>query len=219
MEALQTVSVTDALVERLREQVLDGAFPAGATIGEIELANQFGVSRPTAKAAITTLVHDGLLRRDAHRSARVPMLSAGDVADVYRIRMMIELEVVRELAARGQVAARTEEAFSELGRLADEVSTSRFIEADLHAHQSLVDQYGSSRTSRVYGSLRGEIHLCMIQSRRLMGRDRIAREHAAVLAAIRAGDAAGAVDAMRTHLDGACETLAGAVPVEAAAES
>jgi DNA-binding GntR family transcriptional regulator len=216
MQALQTVSVTDALVERLREQVLDGAFPAGATIGEIELANQVGVSRPTAKAAITTLVHDGLLRRNAHRSARVPMLSAEDVADVYRVRIMIELEVVRELAARAHVASGTEEVFAELGRLSDDVPTSRFIVADLHAHQCLVDQYGSPRTSRVYTSLRGEIHLCMIQSRRLMGRDRIAREHAAVLAAIAVGDIAGAVDAMRTHLTGACDKLAGAVP---AAES
>jgi DNA-binding GntR family transcriptional regulator len=219
MKALQTVSVTDALVQRLSESVLDGAFAAGATIGELELANRFGVSRPTAKAAITTLVHDGLLRRDAHRSAWVPILTAADVVDVYLIRTMLELEVVRTLAARGHVAAGTEEAFAELGRLADDVHASRFIAADLRAHRSLVDQYGSPRTSRVYASLLGEIHLCMVQSRRLLGRDRIAREHAAVLAAIRAADVDGAVSAMRTHLDGACEKLAAAVPVEAAANS
>ena len=32
MESLQTVSVVDALAQRLREHVLDGVIPAGATL-------------------------------------------------------------------------------------------------------------------------------------------------------------------------------------------
>jgi len=211
MESLQTVSVVDALAQRLREHVLDGVIPAGATIAETDVASQFGVSRPTAKSAILTLVHRGLLRRDSHRPAYVPALTPEDVIDIYKARIPLELEAVRTLATRGAVIPETEEAFRELGDLPDDAPTSRFIAADLHAHQILVDQCGLLRLQRLYDSLLDEIHLCMIQSRHAVGRERIAREHANVLDRILAGDVDGAIEAMRDHLQRAGQALADAI--------
>ncbi|MGO9789336.1 MAG: GntR family transcriptional regulator [Solirubrobacteraceae bacterium] len=211
MALLETVSVVEALAQRLREQVLDGAIPAGASVTETEIAGQFGVSRPTAKSAITTLVQAGLLRRDAHRSAYVPRLGSEDVIDVYRVRIPLELEVVRTLAQNARVTPATDEAFHELERLTDDAPASRFIAADLRAHQALVDLYGSPHLNAIYASLLGEIHLCMIQSRTALGRDRIVREHQAVLERIHAGDPDGAAAAMRAHLEGARRSLADAI--------
>ena len=138
MALLETVSIVDALVQRLREQVLDGVIPAGAAVAESDLAAEFGVSRPTAKSAIVTLVNGGLLRRDAHRSAYVPRLTPEDVVDIYRVRITLELEVVRTLATHAPVTPATQAAFHELGALPDDVPTSRFIAADLRAHRTLV---------------------------------------------------------------------------------
>jgi DNA-binding GntR family transcriptional regulator len=211
VESLQTVSVVEALAQRLREHVLDGVIPAGGTVAETDVAADFGVSRPTAKSAILTLVHRGLLRRDAHRPAYVPTLTPEDVADIYRARMPLELEAVRALAAEATVVPETEEAFRELGDLPDDIPTSRFVAADLRAHQTLIDQYGSPRLSRLYESLLDEILLCMIQSRWALGRERIAHEHAEVLEHIRAGDADRATEAMRSHLLGAADALADAI--------
>jgi DNA-binding GntR family transcriptional regulator len=211
VESLRTVSVVDALAERLREHVLDGVLPAGATLAETDVAAEFGVSRPTAKSAILTLVHRGLLHRDARRPAYVPALTPEDVIDIYKARIPLELEAVRVLATRAAVSADTQEAFRELRSLPDDAPTSRFIAADLRAHQSLVDQYGSPRLSRLYESLLDEIHLCMIQSRRALGSERITREHARVLEQILAGDPEGATTAMRDHLQGAAHALADAI--------
>ena len=185
--------------------------PAGATVTETDVASEFGVSRPTAKSAILTLVHRGLLRRNSHRPAYVPTLTADDVIDIYRARIPLELEAVRTLATRASVVPETEAAFRELGELADDVPTSRFIAADLHAHQILVDQCGSARLSRLYESLLDEIHLCMIQSRYALGRERIAREHGNVLEHIIAGEPNAATQAMRNHLHGAAHALADAI--------
>ncbi|MGA2014489.1 MAG: FCD domain-containing protein, partial [Solirubrobacteraceae bacterium] len=85
------------------------------------------------------------------------------------------------------------------------------IAADLRAHQILVEQYGSPRLSRLYESLLDEIHLCMIQSRYALGRERIALEHANVLEHILAGDSERATEAMRNHLQGAAKALAHAI--------
>ncbi|WP_201732166.1 GntR family transcriptional regulator [Acidithrix sp. C25] len=59
----KTVSISEALTEELRSKVLDGDIPAGSLVTETEVASTYGVSRPTAKSAIQSLTHDGLLRR------------------------------------------------------------------------------------------------------------------------------------------------------------
>ncbi|MEN2550922.1 hypothetical protein, partial [Acinetobacter baumannii] len=59
---------------------------------------EYEVSRPTAKTAISQLVQEGLLRREAHKSAHVPSLSREDVEDLFLVRMPLELEVVRRVA-------------------------------------------------------------------------------------------------------------------------
>ena len=73
----------------------------------------------------------------------------------------------------------------------------------------------SPRLSRLYAALTGEIHLSMVQSRYVLGRDRIARRAAARCSRpCEAGDAALAQERMRAHLEGACEALAGSLEPE-----
>jgi DNA-binding GntR family transcriptional regulator len=208
MSVLATVSVVDALAQRLREQVLDGVIPAGAPVAETEVASAFGVSRPTAKSAILTLVHGGLLRRDAYRPAYVPLLTPEDVYDLYRARILLELEVVRALASARTVPAAAEDAVQELQRLPEDVATSHFIATDLRFHRALVEAARSPRLSRLYEMILDEIQLTTRQSRRALGRDRIGREHAEVLENIRAGKTARATETMRTHLECAARALA-----------
>ena len=62
----------DAIFETLKTRIIDQSEPPGSTLTESAVALRFGVARPTAKLAIERLVSDGLLRREAHRAARVP---------------------------------------------------------------------------------------------------------------------------------------------------
>ena len=87
MKGLKTVSVVDALTMTLRARVLDGQIDAGVGLTETDVAAEYEVSRPTAKTAISLLVHEGLLRREAHKSAYVPELSREDVEDLFLVRM------------------------------------------------------------------------------------------------------------------------------------
>lgn len=87
MKGLKTVSVVEALAMTLRARVLDGQIDAGAGLTEADVAAEYEVSRPTAKTAISLLVHEGLLRREAHKSAHVPELSRKDVEDLFLVRI------------------------------------------------------------------------------------------------------------------------------------
>ena len=207
MKGLQTVSVVDALTASLRAKVLDGQIDPGVGLGETDVAADYEVSRPTAKAAIAALVAEGLLRREAHRSAQVPTLSRADVEDLFLVRMPVELEVVRRLAGR-PIPESVPAAVRDLAAMPADARHSDFVEADLRFHRALCDAVGSPRLSRIYLTLTGEIHLSMVQSRYALGRDRIVAEHDAVLAALRAGEVDRATELMRSHLDGAREALA-----------
>jgi DNA-binding GntR family transcriptional regulator len=204
--SLATVSVTDALRAALRERILDGQLPGGAAVAEVDVARWYGVSRPSAKTAIRALVHEGLLRHEPNRAAYVPRLSAEDVEDLFLVRVPLEEAVTRLLAADGRPLGVAQDAVRALRRVEPDAPTSRFVEADLRFHEALVDATGSPRLRRLFASLSGEIHLCMVQTRRLLGRNRIAGEHAEILRAIES-HSAGAVDLMREHLAGAREAL------------
>ena len=208
---LQTVSVVDALVNTLRARVLDGHLAPRTTLVEADVAAEFGVSRPTARSAITLLVHEGLLRRQAHKSAHVPVLSRADVEDLFLVRIPLEIGVVGAVVAHGAPPAGAGRAVAALAAVPDDAPHSVFVDADLDFHRALVGSVASPRLSRLYAALSGEIHLSMVQSRYVLGRDRIAAEHRQVLEALEAGDAALAEERMRAHLEGACEALAGSL--------
>ncbi|HEX5598220.1 MAG TPA: GntR family transcriptional regulator [Micromonosporaceae bacterium] len=208
---LTTVTVVDALVAAVRARILDGDLPPGTVLAEVRVARDYRVSRPTAKAALRQLVEQGLLRHDPHHPARVPALAAVDITDLFQIRTPLELVAIEQVAPR--VAQRAGSlrgmvvAVHELRELDTEATHSQFVAADLRFHRELVDLAGSSRLSRIYAGLQGEIHLCMVQTRVALGRERIVHEHARILHALQQGDAVSAGDLMRAHLDGARAAL------------
>jgi DNA-binding GntR family transcriptional regulator len=211
MSVLTTVSVVEALAQRLREQVLDGVIPPNATVAETDVAATFGVSRPTAKGAILMLVGSGLIRREANRPAYVPELTAEDIFDIYRVRVPLEVEVVRILADQRAAVPAADAAVAELERLPDETATSQLIATDLQFHRALVAAVKSPRLTRHYESIIDEVHLAMKQYWRMLGHEKIAREHAEVLRFIHDGNAARAAQAARDHLEGAARMFAGAL--------
>jgi DNA-binding GntR family transcriptional regulator len=103
-------------------------------------------------------VAEGLLRREAHKPAYVPVLSE---ADLFLMRTPLELEVVRVLAGRRSAPAQAGKAVDDLAAIGPERPHSEFVEAGLGFHRALVAAVDSPRLGRVYQALSGEIHLSM----------------------------------------------------------
>ena len=97
--ALSVTRLPDAVYDALRESIVDGRDAPGTAVTEQAIADRFGVARPTAKAALERLVAEGLLRRAAHKSARVPELNRDDIVDLYANRATLEVSALAGLAA------------------------------------------------------------------------------------------------------------------------
>lgn len=71
--------LADELSAHIRERILDGEYPPGASVTETGVATEYGVARPTARSALDRLVYDDLLVRHAHAALRVKQVSPDEI--------------------------------------------------------------------------------------------------------------------------------------------
>jgi DNA-binding GntR family transcriptional regulator len=206
--AVTPISTTEAVVVSLREKILDGAIAPGAPLPEADLTREFGVARPTVRAAIQTLCHEGLLKRERNRSAFVPVLGADDVHDLFSVRIPIECLIVRELLGRAAPLGEVHAAIGRLSSLTAHSHWSEVVDADLGFHHALARAVGSPRLERLYWSMSGEIRLCIAQLRPAwQSPTAMAEEHREVLEVIERGNVADAEARMTAHLERAVRDL------------
>lgn len=213
-DALAVTRVPDAVYEALRESILSQREAPGSAVTEQAIADRFGVARPTAKAALERLVAEGLLRRTAHKTARVPELTRDDIVDLYSSRAVVEEAALRTLAADGVVpiaaiAAQrmlVDAAAADAAPLGDAAPLAR---ADIAFHRALVEAQRSPRLARLHALLMGEIELCtgQVQAHRLLALNDVIAQHQGILDAVAAGDPERAGQLTRAHIEGARDRL------------
>lgn len=210
-ETLKATSLVDALYEAVRTEILEGRLQSGSLLTEKALSADYDVARPTAKAVLERLTHDGLLRRGNNKTARVPLLNEHDVLDLYRSRGFLEREVARTLAASRHVPIEARQAQQAFQSALNDRSVLSLVQADIDFHCALLNAVESQRLSHMYRMLMGEMRLCMaqVQARQLLSPDMIAHEHDELLAMIEAGDIEAAARTINDHLDSACQQLLG----------
>lgn len=201
-QRLKAVSLVDAVAESLRIDVISRAIEPGALLTEQFVADRFAVARTTAKAAVERLVADGFLQRTIHRSARAPILSGPDIADLYDTRILIEVEALSRLAECAEVPPEAERHAVELVMFADRGDHDRMASCDVAMHRALVEAAGSPRLTRMHATIMGEAHICMVQvqHRNLLHGRTIDGEHQAIFTALKAGDVSATARAVRSHL-------------------
>jgi DNA-binding GntR family transcriptional regulator len=208
--AVQPISTTEAVLASLRARILDGKIEPGMRLPEVELAVEFGVARPTVRAAIQTLCHEGLLVRERNRSAHIPVLTRDDILDLFSVRIPLECLVVRAVLERGASLAPAREAMAVMEALPDDAGWHQVVAADGAFHHALVSAVGSPRLERLYGSLSGEIRLCVAQLRPSWASpSAIGHEHHEVLDVLESGDVRAAEARMTAHLERAVRDLTG----------
>jgi len=213
-DALAVTRVPDAVYEALRESILSQREAPGSAVTEQAIADRFGVARPTAKAALERLVAEGLLRRTAHKTARVPELTRDDIVDLYSARAIVEEAALRTLAADGVVPIAAIAAQRMLVDAAAADATPHgdaapLARADIAFHRALVEAQRSPRLARLHSLLMGEIELCtgQVQAHRLLALDDVIAQHQGILDAVAAGDPDRAGLLTRAHIEGARDRL------------
>jgi DNA-binding GntR family transcriptional regulator len=204
---LRLESTADQVAAAVREAILDGRLPQGTYLRETPLSRQFGVSRNTIREATHILIGQRLVTKQMHRGAFVSKLDPDDIRDLYRLRRIIELPALPMVAAQ-----ELDDAVAHLWQAIENESRAAMVAADLEFHRQVVAAMGSERLTGLFGSLEGEMRLCMS----LIGGtfpepDQFAREHAAIRDALAADETARAGELLATHLTDAERSLVAAL--------
>ncbi|MFM9927261.1 FCD domain-containing protein [Variovorax sp. H27-G14] len=101
---LRSPPLVEQAFVQLRRDVLDGTFGAGAKLKVDELQAAYGLSSSPLREALSRLAQEGLIRADERRGFRVAPISEQDLADITRMRLMLDVSALREAIAHGDDA-------------------------------------------------------------------------------------------------------------------
>lgn len=99
---IQRHSLHEAVVDRLRDMVVEGEIPAGDRLNESHLAEQLGVSRTPIREAIKLLASEGLLDLAIGRGARVRTPPATEILALFEVISGLERQGAELAALRMQ---------------------------------------------------------------------------------------------------------------------
>lgn len=208
----QRKSLSDEVLDRLREAIVRGRFEPGNRLSESMLATTFGVSRGPVREALSQLQQEGLVQFERHRGARVTRISREDVEELYELRINLERLAARRAArlVSGEELEEMESLVVAYGKAVEGGAVQEAVEIDMRFHDLI---YRAARHTRLYSCwsnlLRSQIH-AFVLSCSLVDPGYMApcvAEHAAIRGALEARDRDRAAELVGDHLRGAYERL------------
>jgi DNA-binding GntR family transcriptional regulator len=192
------------LVERLHgqlhEMLLTHEIPLGQPLSERQLSLRLGVSRTPLREALRRLEGEGFIKR-RNGVLEVKRIMLEEFVDLLKLRRLLEGEAAS--AAAGMVGA--DKIAILRGKLAALLATEKpdnrqRIEFDLELHRIICDHCGSRGMAELIEQLRRKSML-FAQPPAPQDFRQAMREHARLIDALAAGDAAQAREAMAEHID------------------
>ena len=87
--------------EKLKRDIISGLHQPGTKLRVEHLKKQYGVSSGTLREALTMLIADKLVIAEGQRGFSVALLSAEDLEDLCRIRVLLEKEAISQSIKHG----------------------------------------------------------------------------------------------------------------------
>ena len=94
-EGIPRKSLTSAVADKLRDQIIRGEIVEGSQIRQDAIALQYGVSRIPVREALRQLEAEGLIVIVPNRGATIPVLAPEDVEELFTIRALLEPELLK----------------------------------------------------------------------------------------------------------------------------
>ncbi len=214
--SLQGRNLTYSMLDALGRDIVTGGYDSRRFPTEAELAREHGVSRSVTREAVKMLTAKGLLTARPRKGTTVQPGSSWNLFDPDVLRWLLErkfsLELLRQfselriaiepaaaaLAARAADAAAVEAIRSGYERMeAAEAGADDSLDADIAFHIAVLNGSANPFYMQFRDVVTTALQTSIRFTNRFQGRTASLPAHHAVLAAITAGNAQGAHDAMR----------------------
>ncbi len=97
---MQIESLTQLVIDYVRDRIVTGVFPPGSKLNESEIASSLGISRHPLREALKVLESEFLVFSVPRKGSYVKDLSADDVAELTQSRGMVECYAIDYLKSK-----------------------------------------------------------------------------------------------------------------------
>jgi DNA-binding GntR family transcriptional regulator len=193
----------EATYQRLKRDIMEGAYTPRQRLVETDIAQALGVSRATLRAALIRLQHEGFIETQPNRGAQVRSFSVEEAARILQVR-----EVLEGLAAAIAAEKATPARLAELRGIVAEMEKTLAAD-DLLGHLPLVGRFhqviievaDNEFIDQFLGMLRAPLIRHQFRIILVPGRkEESLAEHREILTYLEQHDAVGAEQAMRRHV-------------------
>jgi DNA-binding GntR family transcriptional regulator len=204
MDTAPPGSGAERAYQHLKQRILSRDYAGGSLLTEGEVADAVGVSRTPVREAMLRLAAEGLLRLYPKRGALVVSVSAEEVRDILGARELLETHAVELVldVADDTLVEELSDLLEDMRRFAAARDVPGFSQADRDFHRAMVAAGGNDILTKLYDTLRDrQLLMGAVLMRGTPGRISSAvEEHAAILAAVKAGDRTALRAAVMHHL-------------------
>jgi DNA-binding GntR family transcriptional regulator len=182
----------------LKEAITSGTFAPGEWLRQESLAEAIGVSRIPVRTALLQLESEGLVTFHPHRGARVCTLSAAQINEIYRLRMLLESYALRLSMTR--LNPERAAALRELAaKLDQEHEGKEFLDVRVRFYRELYDSENNPLLVQMIEELRGHVGRYLLGFR-FSGAHK--RQHSDLVEHVARGDLSSAEAWLYSHLEG-----------------
>jgi len=188
----------EEVVDGIRRAIISGDLQPGQRLREVALAADLGVSRPTLREALRTLVQEGLCEQQPHRGFAVAELDAQAIHDLSHTRVVLDRLAIDDIWARTDAMDDVEVAWSAYTAAGDDPVEQHL--AHLALHRALWEASGNSMLLRLWPVAESMSTLVLAQDqavRRDPGRAHAV--HEGLIEAIRSRDPQRLEEALAEH--------------------
>src|SRR5260370_21885635 len=147
-------TLSDCIVDLIRQRIVSGAIPPGKRLNESELARELKVSRAPIREAFRQLHEQGLATNNPRRGMFVVNLEEEDLQKINSLRLVLEAEALR--LARKNMTPHAEKMLRQLllkmERVAD-APVFQVVSADIEFHRAIWQMSGNEYLERTLTSL------------------------------------------------------------------
>ena len=199
----RTEPATGRIFHLLRNAIVTMELKPGQALSEKDIADRFGVSRQPVREAFIKLSEAGLVRVRPQRGTYVVKISAKQVTDARFVREAVEIAVARRACEvmSPEAIAGLHLILDSQRKAAEDAAHARFLVLDEAFHRALALGVDCDYAWRVVEEVKAQMdrvrYLSLPDATPV---ERLIEQHAAIVAAVTARDAAAAEAAVRRHL-------------------
>ncbi len=203
MNRIESRTLAEQVFELLESAILSDEIRPGTELAEVDLAEQFGVSRGPVREALRKLGLVGLVSLTPRRPAVVRILSKKEILDTYQLREALEQLAIRLATPRLTTdhLDHLDQMMNEMERAVEKGDVDRFFEANAEFHKIFIDASDNSPLRESHERVSRPMARYRRRSLELRGDLRSSLlEHHKIIDAVRARDADLASRLLREHI-------------------